>query len=297
MSADGPGKAIAWIDQPGPKGSWGSPDDLAIPISDRALLLADGIFETLLVEAGVSCRLEEHLARWQRGAHLLAMAEPPAKGQVQKLIGEAVSRSGITGGALRLNWSRASGGPSGGPSGAGRGLDLPSEQSGRFWLQLNPYRPNFAPVRLFVSPTESRSATSLLSCCKTMAYGAAIQARRQAVAAGFDDALLPCSGGPHPGELSCGTSANLLVLSSSGWITPPLASGCLPGVMRGLALQLGLAKEKVIGAADLHASAGALLINSLGCRPISQLGDQPLPIAPEPEALWRQLLAAPGITT
>jgi branched-subunit amino acid aminotransferase/4-amino-4-deoxychorismate lyase len=130
----------------------------------------------------------------------------------------------------------------------------------------------------------------VLSQCKTFAYGPSIQARRQAQAAGADDALLPSSSG----ELSCGTTTNLLVRSGQGsgsnWITPPLGSGCLPGIMRQRALILGIAQEQSIDETALMASSGALLINSLGCRAISQLGPTALAIAPDAEALWRGLL-------
>jgi branched-subunit amino acid aminotransferase/4-amino-4-deoxychorismate lyase len=130
----------------------------------------------------------------------------------------------------------------------------------------------------------------VLSQCKTFAYGPSIQARRQAQAAGADDALLPSSSG----ELSCGTTTNLLVRSAPGsgsnWITPPLGSGCLPGIMRQRALILGIAQEQSIDETALMASSGALLINSLGCRAISHLGPTALAIAPDTEALWKALL-------
>ena len=44
--------ALAWIDQPTPEGWWGSPTELAIPLADRGLLLADGVFETVLILHG-----------------------------------------------------------------------------------------------------------------------------------------------------------------------------------------------------------------------------------------------------
>jgi branched-subunit amino acid aminotransferase/4-amino-4-deoxychorismate lyase len=143
---------------------------------------------------------------------------------------------------------------------------------------------------VIVSATERRCATSLLSQCKTFAYGPSIQARRQAQAAGADDALLPSSSG----ELSCGTTTNLMVRSGlgsgAGWITPPLSSGCLPGIMRQRALALGVALEQSIDENALMGSSGALLINSLGCRAISHLGPTALAIAPDAEALWWSLL-------
>ena len=203
-------------------------------------------------------------------------------------MAEAIARSGISSGALRLNWSRGS------PADpAARGLDPTAACEPRFWLQLSPAEPCFAPVRVIVSPTEIRSATSLLSRCKTFAYGPALVARRQAAAANADDALLASSAG----GLCCGTAANLLVQREGHWLTPPLASGCLPGVMRARALALGLAQEAGLGELDetaLRSSQGALMLNSLGCRPISHLGTAALAwkgdAGLQAEQLWRQLL-------
>lgn len=261
--------AIAWIESPEPSGRWGAPGELSVPLNDRALMLADGLFETVLMREGQPRLLAAHLARWHQGAALLGMDSPPAARDLEPLIREAVERSGIREGALRLNWSRGS------AAGAARGIAIPGPCRHRFWLQLSAATPCFAPVRVIVSPTEERSATSLLSRCKTFAYGAAIQSRRQAEAAGADDALLVSSAG----GLCCGTTANLLVRQEGSWLTPPLASGCLPGVMRARALERGLASEASLGTlteADLSRCPGALLLNSLSCRPISHLGDTPL---------------------
>jgi branched-subunit amino acid aminotransferase/4-amino-4-deoxychorismate lyase len=257
--------ALAWIDAPGAGGRWGSPDSLALPVGDRGLLLADGLFETVLMLQGEPQLLAEHLERWRRGAARLGMEPPPDSKRVEGLAREAMARSGIRTGALRLNWSR---GLAQGPLHS-RGIAIPEHCQHRFWLQLSATTPSFAPVRVLVSRSERRDPLSLLSGCKTFAYGSAIQARREAANGGCDDALLTSSG--STGELCCGTSANLLVRQAGVWLTPPLASGCLPGVMRGLALERGLAQEASLHRQDLLSCSGALLINSLGCRPIAQL--------------------------
>jgi branched-subunit amino acid aminotransferase/4-amino-4-deoxychorismate lyase len=278
-------RAIAWIDAPTPEGTWGDPDQLSLPLSDRGLLLADGLFETVLVQAGRPRLLAEHLARWQASAASLGMEPPPGADRVLPLLAEAVARSGLCGdGALRLNWSRGSGG--------GRGLALPGpgEPQGRprFWLQLSPWTRPGAPLAVIVSRLERRNPDSLVGRCKTFAYAGAIQALREARAAGADDALLLGGGG----DLCCGTSANLLVRLKGEWITPPVASGCLPGVMRGRGLALGLVREGRLGVADLLASEGALLINSLGQRPIRRCEGRDLPLPSGAEGLWERLLAS-----
>jgi hypothetical protein len=73
--------------------------------------------------------------------------------------------------------------------------------------------------------------------------------------------------------------------------------------MRARALALGLAREASLGElseATLRSCTGALLLNSLSCRPISYLGETPLawaaaPAGPgsaaaEARALWQRLL-------
>jgi branched-subunit amino acid aminotransferase/4-amino-4-deoxychorismate lyase len=266
-----------------PQGQWGDPGELALPLADRGLLLADGLFETVLLEEGRLQLLEEHLERWRSSAELLAMAPPPDQTLILPLVAEAIARSGIRTGALRLNWSRGCG---------GRGLDLPAPAQAapahRFWLQLTATAPQFEAVTTWISREERRNAASRLSRCKSFAYTAQVQARREAHAAGAHDALLLSS---H-GELCCGSAANLLVLHQGRWTTPPLASGCLPGVMRGRALRLGRADEAPLEPSDLKTCEGALLINSLGCRPIHRCDGTALAQIPsgQAEQLWRELL-------
>jgi len=308
---------IAWIgdpSQPAERGQWGRPNQLGLPLDDRGLTLADGLFETVLVEQGQARLLEAHLERWRRSAALLGMEPPPNRQGLEPLIAATLARSQAGGraldGALRLNWSRG--------SAPGRGIDLPAEGEPplphRFWLQFTPLQPSFRPVTVWISQLERRQATSLLSQCKTFAYGQAIQARREARSAGAEEALLLGTGG----ELCCGATANLLVCRGGTWLTPPLASGCLPGVMRGRALELGLVREATLDPGLLlqpaddsghHPSkdsvkdsvSAALLLNSLGCRPIRAVNGQLLGPADQAhgdpgwasslaESFWRSLL-------
>ncbi|MFZ9973672.1 MAG: aminotransferase class IV [Vulcanococcus sp.] len=267
--------SIGWFE-----GRWGEPHQLSLPLSDRGLQLADGLFETVLVLDGRPQLLEAHLQRWHQSAGLLSMAPPPDATTLEPLIREAVALAGLEhgSGALRLNWSRG--------DSTGRGIAVPEAHSPhRFWLQLSPHTPSFSPQTAIVSRQERRNSTSLLSRCKTFAYGQAIQARLEAQRAGADEALLLASGG----ELCCATTANLLIQRQGHWLTPALSSGCLPGVMRARLIEQAMAQE-----ADLipqpQSGDSWLLINSLGCRPLSSVDGIPLKLHPNAEALWRSLL-------
>ncbi len=271
---------IAWV-----HGHWGAPAELGVPLADRGLQLADGLFETVLVEAGRPQRLEEHLRRWRQGAALLGLADPPAQAWLMPLMEEAIARAGLAhsgSGALRLTWTRG--------DSDGRGIELPADSPAarhRFWLQLSAITPAFDPCTVIISRHERRNAESRLSRCKTLAYGQAIQARHEARQAGAEEALLLST----DGSLCCGSTANLLVQRQGQWLTPPLASGCLPGVMRGRALELGLVAESRLEATAQPDDCW-LLINSLGCRSLRRInGDDLRHLSPaEAEAFWRGLL-------
>ena len=271
---------LGWHD-----GEWGRADALNLPLTDRGLQLADGLFETVLIQAGTARLLKEHLQRWQRSAALLGMAPPPARLWLEPLLDEAITRAGLNAtdasGAMRLNWSRG--------SSPGRGIGCPTGDPDptqhRFWLTLQPHQPQFEPAQAWISVQEQRNANSVLSRCKTLAYGQAIQARREAQQQGAELALLRNTSG----DLCCGDSANLLVKRQGEWLTPPLSSGCLPGVMRARALKQGVVRETRLGP-SLNADDQALLINSLGCRSLKQLNGLILTPYPEPEQFWLQLI-------
>ena len=266
--------SIAWID-----GEWKAPEWPSLPLDDRGLLLADGLFETVLVRNGQPQLLQEHLQRWSDSAALLGMDAPPQGPTLRPLILEAIQRCDLaqSDGALRLNWSRG--------STPQRGIGLPISGSHRFWLTLQPCKPTFSPLTTITSRHERRNASSRLSHCKTFAYGQAIQARREAQEQGADDALLLNTAG----AMCCGTAANLLIRRRGQWLTPALSSGCLPGVMRGRALSQGVAMETELEA-EFEADDQAVLINSLSCRPIASHNGKTLAAMTGALEVWQSLL-------
>ena len=259
--------AIAWVEQ-----QWGHPDALGVPVSDRGLGLADGVFETLLIRAGKPQLLLEHLQRWRDGAAWLQLPDPPDQQQVEQWINEAIERSGIADGALRINWSRGSG---------GRGLQPPLEAKGRCWGSLYPHQPSFQLQQVVISQRVQRWAEDPLNGCKTLDYSAMVLARLEASQAGASDVLLRSS----QGGLCCGSSANLLVQQGGQWLTPPLSSGALPGVMRARGMAMGLIQDARLGE-SLVEEEPALLLNSLDCRPLNQAAE---PLA---KPLFEQLLGS-----
>ena len=65
-------------------------------------------------------------------------------------------------------------------------------------------------------------------------------------------------------ELCEGTITNLLIETQTGnWLTPPLASGCLPGIGRQKLLETQRAREQVLHLADLRSARRVHFVNAL----------------------------------
>ena len=76
---------------------------------------------------------------------------------------------------------------------------------------------------------------------------------------GVDDVILV----NERGEVTETTIANLLVRIDGQWFTPPLESGCLPGVYRSKLLAAGVVVERVLTLEDLTNAEDVAVVNSV----------------------------------
>ena len=265
---------LGWIN-----GQWGNFKDLKIPINDRGLNFADGIFETILILNGIPQLINEHLDRWKKSANILNMNPPPSKDWLTTLIQEGIKRAELdkVNGVIRINWTRG--------TSEQRGIDVNKASRHCFWLEIDSYQPNFKSISTIISQSERRNSLSRLSYCKTFSYNQGIQARLEAKNAGFDDALLL----NIQGEICCATTANIIIKRKNNWLTPPSNSGCLPGIMRQRGIDLNVIKEKFIETTPVDDDEW-FLINSLSCRPINQINNKKLRLKTNPKDFWLKLL-------
>jgi len=267
-------KKLGWIN-----GHWGIFKDLQLPINDRGLNFADGIFETILIWGGIPQLLNEHFNRWKKSANLLGMNAPPSQEWLSSLIKTGILQSELdnTNGVIRLNWTRG--------SSKQRGIDICNKSLHSFWLEIDYYQPTFETISTTISQNERRNSFSQLSSCKTFSYNQSIQARLEAKNSGFDDALLL----NIEGNICCGTTANIIIKRDNNWLTPLLNSGCLPGIMRQRGIDLNIIKETFIENTPRDDDEW-FLINSLSCHPIKKIGTKELRVKTNPKDLWMSLL-------
>ena len=227
---------------------------LQVPADDRGLLLGDGLFETLLAVNGELRAFGAHLDRLRRGCAVLGLT-PPAAATALAAIDAALDGAGLRRGraAVRLTLT----------AGSGRGLDRPEGAAPRLIATASAFSPPVLPVRL-ATATVRRNAGSPASRMKTLSYLDNVLARREARAAGADEALMLNT----RGEIACAAAANLFWISGGRLFTPALDCGILDGTVRAevLAAAGAMGVETAEVSAPYEALGGAeavFLTNSL----------------------------------
>jgi para-aminobenzoate synthetase/4-amino-4-deoxychorismate lyase len=134
---------------------------------------------------------------------------------------------------------------------------LTVDRQGRISIQLAPIPARkHDPVRLAVDSDPVHSADVWLYHKTTRRTPYQTRAARQRE---YDDVIMI----NERGELTETTIANLAVQIEGRWWTPPIASGCLPGVERDRLLTDGLLAERVIPLSELGVVQAWALVSSL----------------------------------
>ena len=200
------------------------PDEPLVSAVDHGLTVGDGVFETLAVYDGAPFALTRHLARLQRSAAGLGLAEPDLD-RVRAGV-DSVLAAAPGAGRLRIT---VTDGP--GPLGSFRDAPDASRQT---VLVLAGPAGTPKPARVIRVPWV-RNERSAVVGLKTTSYAENVVALAAALEAGADEALLANS----VGELCEGTASNVFLERGGELVTPHLSSGCLAGITRELVLEWG----------------------------------------------------------
>ena len=244
--------------------------------TDRGLTLGDGLFDTALALGGRVAFEDAHIARLVASAEILGIPAEPER--IRAAMRALAGQGGPLGErlAIRTTLTRGSG---------PRGLKPPEDPHPTLFATAAPSARSaaFAPLRLW--PTAiARNDTSPASRLKTLGYGDAVLAAREAAAAGFDEALF-CN---TKACVTCAGTGNLFALFGATLVTPPLEDGVLAGIIRaevlGLAAGCGLqAEERSLTLSEFLGADAVFLTNSLRLlAPVTALGDKAFPGAGHP---------------
>ncbi|WP_375408679.1 aminotransferase class IV [uncultured Methylobacterium sp.] len=193
-------------------------------LSDRGLLLGDGVFDTAMALGGRIAFEEEHVGRLAAAAETLGFTID----RDRVVAGMRSLAARIPRAAIRTTVTRGTG---------PRGLAPPAAAAPVHWASAAPLMPGLAFATLSLMPVAiRRNETSPSARLKTLGYLDAVIGNREARAAGFDESLFL----NLQGRVACAATGNLFLVEGERLLTPDLGEGVLPGVVRGLILsQIG----------------------------------------------------------
>jgi branched-subunit amino acid aminotransferase/4-amino-4-deoxychorismate lyase len=106
---------------------------------------------------------------------------------------------------------------------------------------------------------------------------------------GFDDSILF----NKRNEITETAVSNLVLRIADQWVTPPISSGLLPGVVRAIAIEECGVKVRAIHISEVPNIESALLLSSLRlAQPISHIGEMKLKISEASLELKAQIIAS-----
>jgi branched-chain amino acid aminotransferase len=200
-------------------------NDRLIPLQEASLspgqiglLMGWGVFTTLRIYEGRPFSFDRHWARMSHDAERLGMNLAHEQEAVHLAVIKLVEANQRPEGMARVSFVKNHGGL------WGQAGDRPETDLLIFTRELVRWP---AIHRLKLQPRAIYSATRLAGV-KMLSWVQNVALLEQAHAEGFDDVLL-LNESDHIAEC---TSANVFLVRGSKVLTPPLSSGCLPGVTR-----------------------------------------------------------------
>jgi branched-chain amino acid aminotransferase len=234
-------------------------NDALLPIEETrlspgqaGLICGWGIFTTLRISGGEAFAYERHWRRLEKDAAIIRLPMPYTAAKVRVHLHEVIRANKVTEGCARIYlvynavgfWQSDEKHPQ---------VDLIIYTAG-----LPEHR---EIVRLTVREN-GRHAGAPLSGVKSISWLNNVWAFAEAVKEGFDEVVML----NERGEVAECTSANLFAVKNDKILTPPLNSGCLEGVTRGILMEIapeaGLSVvEQALRPEDLY-SADEVFISS-----------------------------------
>jgi len=196
--------------------------DSTLSAGQVGLLSGWGVFSTLKVSEGVLFAFERHWARIMRDAAAFHVPIPGDSEKVRRQLLELIDANRAYNSTLRLVIVRNGGGMWADPA--------PRRPSDLIALTADPKDWGMG-VKLALQ-ANARHAASPFAGTKILSWSMNLTWLESAQRRGFDEALLL----NERGEVAECTSANIFIANGSQVWTPPLNSGCLPGITRELLL-------------------------------------------------------------
>jgi branched-chain amino acid aminotransferase len=232
---------------------WMDAMDFAASPTDRGLTVGLGLFETILAIDGRPIAPDRHLARLRAGCERLGW-ETDFSGMEEVMV-ELIHRNDLTVGRARVRLAIS--------GGSGKVQSLALGMDHVVWMTALPVAEPPVSSTANLSPWP-RNENSPLAGLKCASYAENLIALEHAHRLGFEETIFLNTSG----QVCEAATSNLFLVQDGEIITPPLESGCLPGVMRSLAIELaaeqGIAcHERVVDRDELHRAHELFLTSAI----------------------------------
>ena len=221
---------------------------------DHGLLTGDGVFETLVARDGVAYAETRHYQRLIRSALPFGL-NVPSQEDLSSAMRAVIDENGYRQGIARIRIT-LTGGDS--PLGSDRG------KARHTAIVAASPAPDYSPSTKVVTVPYVRNDVGALTGLKTTSYGENVIALKYAKERGAGEAIFANT----RGDLCEGTGTNIFAVFGGRLITPPLSSGCLAGVTRGVVIDVCAREgveifEETVPLADLEKADEAFLTSTL----------------------------------
>lgn len=249
-------------------------NDRVVPAAEKilspgqiGLLSGWGVFTTLRICDGVPFEFERHWARMTKDSKLLHVPLHDRE-RTRRLLGELIRANHAENSVARMCIVRNQGGFWEGPGISSAAALIVLTAALKSWP---------ASMRLAVAP-QARHAASTFAGAKVLSWAYNLTLVEDAQSRGFDEVILL----NEREEVAECTSANIFAVIGGKTCTPPLSSGCLPGVTRGVLLEeIGGIEERPLRLDDLyHATEVFVTSTTRELLPISEIDGRKIPSGP-----------------
>ncbi|MEV5801321.1 aminotransferase class IV [Streptomyces collinus] len=238
-----------------------------VSVFDHGLTVGDGVFETVKATHGQPFALTRHLERLTRSAHGLGLPDPDHD-EIRRACAAVLDANPMPLGRLRITYTGGHG-----PLGSDRGEHGPTLVVA---LGETARRPDTTAV---ITVPWTRNERGALTGLKTTSYAENVVALARAHQHGASEALF----GNTVGQLCEGTGSNVFVVLDGEIHTPPVSSGCLPGITRALTVEWTGARETDLPLDVLERAEEVFLTSTLrDVQAVHRIDTAELPAAPGP---------------
>lgn len=199
-------------------------DDLALRAGQVGLFTGWGVFSTIKITGGVLFAFDRHWARMHKDADLLRVPFPWQPSELEHLLMTLVAANQEQDATLRVLVVR-----NGGTMWAGLGVGGDADL-----VAFTAPRSHWGAAARLGIVENARHAESLFAGAKTTSWAMNLVWYEEAHLRGQDEVVLL----NERGEVSECTSANIFATFGDEVLTPPLSSGCLPGITRQILLEV-----------------------------------------------------------